>query len=87
MHSAAAVSDIGRNHFLNCHTYRKKNKNTQTAATNALSLQGEMKRKKDNLAKKKGMENLTDVFIESLVYYGMGESEACWRLCRMLFGV
>jgi hypothetical protein len=36
-----------------------------------------MKRKKDDLAKKKGMENSTDMFIESLVYYGMGELEAC----------
>jgi hypothetical protein len=31
-----------------------------------------MKRKKDDLAKKKGMENSTDMFIESLVYYGLG---------------
>jgi hypothetical protein len=110
MHSVAAVSDIGRNHFLNCHIYRKKNKNTQTAARkdlfhnlceefqltavmvaiqdaprtckmndDALLLQREMKQKKDNPAKKKGMEILTYVFIKSLVHYGMGESEACWK--------
>ncbi len=25
------------------------------------------------------MENLTDMFIESLIYYGMGELGACWK--------
>ena len=110
MHGAAAVSDIGRNIFLDRGKATKKNKNTQTAATkglfhdlceelqltavmvamqyaprtrklndDALSFQREMKRKKDNLAKKKGVENSTDLFIESLIYYGMGESEACWK--------
>jgi hypothetical protein len=116
MHSAAAVSDIGRNHFSDRQSYRKKKKNTQTATTkglfnnlheelqltavmvamqdasrtcklsdDALSLQREMKRKKDNLAMKKGIENLIDVLIESLVYHGMGESEACWKTLQDVF--
>ncbi len=85
MHSVAAVSDIGRNHILDCHTSRKKKKNTHTAATkglfhnlceehqltavmvvmqdaprtrklndDALSLQHEMKQKKDNQERRRG---------------------------------
>ena len=88
MHGAAAVSDIGRNNFLDRGKDTKKKKNTQTVATkglshdmceelqltavmvamqdtprtrklndDALSFQREMKQKKDDLAKKKGMEN------------------------------
>jgi hypothetical protein len=52
---------------------------TRKLNDDALSLQREMKWKKDDLAKKKGMENSTNMFIGSLVYYGMGEPEACWK--------
>jgi hypothetical protein len=50
---------------------------TRKSNDDDLSLHREMKWKKVDLAKKKGMENSTDMFIESLVYYGKEESEAC----------
>ena len=52
---------------------------TRKLNDDAFSLQREMKWKKNDLAKKKGMENSTDMLIESLIYYGMRESEACWK--------
>ena len=52
---------------------------TQVSNNASITKQREMKRLKEEAAKKQGLEDAEDEYVEALILHGMYNSEACWK--------